>query len=172
MKKLALTFTLFSLLQIGFAQKRDIPATDHFVISGRVKDSLVVTIGDLKELPATQLGNIPITNHHGEFRSEMKDVEGVSLKAILSKVEIPSESPRELSEYYFVLIASDGYKVVYSWNEIFNTSVGDSIFVLTKMDGMGLEAMQNRISTLATTDFRTGRRYTKGLARIEVRRVE
>jgi hypothetical protein len=43
-------------------------------------------------------------------------VKGVLLKDILIKVEIDAETPKVLSEYYFVCIASDNYKVVFSWN--------------------------------------------------------
>ena len=77
-----------------------------------------------------------------------------------------------LSEYYFVFAASDGYKVVYSWNELFNTSVGESVYLVTEKDGKTITEMDDSILVVSTKDFKTGRRNVKGLASIAVMRVK
>jgi len=76
-------------------------------------------------------------------------VKGVLLKDILEKIEIDSENPRVLSEYYFVCIASDNYKVVFSWNEIFNNDLGKSIYILNGNDGKPASALDNRIALVS-----------------------
>ncbi|REG88590.1 hypothetical protein [Algoriphagus antarcticus] len=77
------------------------------------------------------------------------------------------ESPNLLSELYFVLQASDGYKVVYSWNEIYNTSTGDNIYLVTQKEGNAISEMDNRILMICTSEFKTGRRNVKGLNKIQ-----
>jgi hypothetical protein len=77
-----------------------------------------------------------------------------------------------LSECYFVFIASDGYKVVYSWNEIFNTKNGQGIYVIVERDGKKIDQIEDRISVFSKADLMTGRRYVKGLSRIIVKRAE
>ncbi|HMQ89133.1 MAG TPA: hypothetical protein PKB07_16160 [Flavilitoribacter sp.] len=49
---------------------------------------------------------------------------------------------------------------------------GNHAFIITEIDGKSGTQMDNRIALITPTDFRTGRRYVKGLARIVVGRVE
>jgi len=42
------------------------------------------------------------------------------------------KKPKEFSGIYIVLTASDGYKNVYSWNELFSTEVGKHIYIMTE----------------------------------------
>jgi len=77
-----------------------------------------------------------------------------------------------LSEYYFVCIASDNYKVVFSWNEIFNSDTGKSVYIITAQDGKPATGLDNRIALVSPKDQMTGRRYVKGLQKIVVERVK
>lgn len=94
------------------------------------------------------------------------------LKDILSKAEFDAESPKELSEYYIQCVATDNYKVVFSWNEIFNTDAGGNILVIIQKDGEKPEAHNDRIAIISAKDHATGRRYLKGLQKVLVKRVE
>ena len=76
------------------------------------------------------------------------------------------------SKIYFVFKASDGYKVVFSWNEIYNTDSGNNFFIVTELEGKKLKELEQRIMFISTADLKTGRRYIKGLEKIEVRQVE
>ena len=117
---LFLIFTSYSLI----AQKENIPTTENFSIEGKVKKEMNVSLADLSSYRSYSIDSIVIKNHLGERKSTLKKVKGVLLKDILEKVEIDSESPKVLSEYYLVCVASDNYKVVFSWNEIFNNDAG------------------------------------------------
>src|SRR5882672_1763911 len=154
-----------------FAQGQ-IKSTTSFTVSGEVVSPLTVSISDLKKWKEVAIGDLVITNHLGEKKSEAKGLKGILLKDILQTVEIKSESPKVLSEYYFVFAASDGYKVVYSWNELFNTSVGDSVYLITEKNGKSITEMDDSILVVSTKDFKTGRRNVKGLSSIEVMRVK
>jgi hypothetical protein len=154
------------------AQKENIPTTENFSIEGKVKKSLVVSLADLSSYKSYSIDSIVITNHLGERRSTLKNVKGVLLKDILNKIDIDSETPKVLSEYYFVCIASDNYKVVFSWNEIFNSATGKSVYILTGHDGKPASALDNRIALVSPKDEMTGRRYVKGLQKIVVERVK
>jgi hypothetical protein len=62
-------------------------------------------------------------------------------------------------------------KVVFSWNEIFNSNTGNSVYILTGHDGKHASALDNRIALVSTKDDATGRRYVKGLQKINIERV-
>ena len=164
---LSLVFTGFSLL----AQK-PIPSTENFTIEGKVKKEMTVTLGDLSSYKFHSIDSIVITNHLGERKSTLKKVKGVLLKDILNKIDIDSESPRVLSQYYFVCIGSDNYKVVFSWNEIFNSGTGRSVYIITGQDGKPASALNNRIALISLKDDATGRRYVQGLQKIVIERVK
>ncbi len=169
MKKL-ITFLFLLVASAAFAQK-EIKPTSQFIISGEVKAAVTVTIDDLKKCKSQLVADVIITNHLGEKKSEAKGLKGVLLKTVLEKAEINAENPKVLSEYYFVCKANDGYKVVFSWNELFNTTVGDATYVITEKEGKGLDKMNDSILLLSPNDFKTGRRHLKALATIEVKRA-
>lgn len=164
--------TLLFFVGISFSVLGQNEPTKSFVISGEVKKPVTVTITDILKLEEVPIVDIVITNHLGEKKSNAYGLKGVLLKDILQLAEIKSESPRLLSEYYFVCKAKDNYTVVYSWNELFNSPTGDSAFIVTERDGKRIEDMDDSILMMSTTDFKTGRRYLKSLTSIEVKRAK
>ena len=154
------------------AQHEKIAPTENFTIEGKVKKAMTFSLADLSTYKTYGLDSIVITNHLGERKSSLKKVKGVLLKDILDKIEIDTESPKVLSEYYFVCIASDNYKVVFSWNELFNNDIGKSVYIITSQDGEWAYRLDNRIALISPKDQMTGRRYVKGLQKIIVERVK
>lgn len=167
---LLLLLSLFTHLL--HAQTAPPPTTDQFTVTGAVRQEMAVTMADLSRFPSVNIGDVAITNHAGEARSTLKNVKGVRLKTVLEKLAYDVPSPRQLSELYFVATAADNYKVVFSWNELFNNALGDSVYLLTEHDGKPLPDLDDRIALLSPSDLRTGRRYVKGLKTIVVKRVE
>jgi hypothetical protein len=171
MKSILVLFFAIAVFSAS-AQKENIPTTENFSIEGKVKKSLTISLADLSAYKSYSIDSIVITNHLGERRSSLKNVKRVLLKDILEKTEIDSETSKELNEYYIVCIASDNYKVVFSWNEIFNSNTGNSVYILTGYDGKPASALDNRIALVSPKDQMTGRRYVKGLQKIVIERVK
>ncbi|MBS1505662.1 MAG: TonB family protein [Bacteroidetes bacterium] len=168
MKKILFGFLFLTVL---FVQAQ-VKSTSSFTIGGEVLSPVTVSLADLKKWKEVNVGDLVITNHLGEKKSEAKGLKGILLKEILQTAEIKSESPKVLSEYYFVFTATDGYKVVYSWNELFNTSVGESVFLITEKNGKPVTEMDDAMLVVSTKDFKTGRRNVKGLTSIAVMRAK
>jgi hypothetical protein len=165
----------FLLLVVFFssisAHAQQDTSTNSFRVSGDDVSPVEITLSELSKLKEIQIGNATITNHLGEKKSEQKALKGVLLKDVLQVIEIKSESPKILSEYYFVCKATDNYTVVYSWNEIFNSPTGDFVFIITGKDGKSLKEMEESILMISANDFKTGRRFVKSLTSIEVKRA-
>ena len=162
-----LVFMTIGLFALG---QKPIPTTENFTIEGKVKKTMMVSLADLSSYRSYSIDSLVITNHLGERRSTLKNVKGVLLRDILGKIEIDSENPKALSEFYFICVASDDYKVVFSWNEIFNNDLGRSIYILNGNDGKSASALDNRIALISQHDYTTGRRYVKGLQKIIIER--
>ena len=160
------------LTNLSVYGQRKINSTDSFKIQGKIKSEQVFTLTQLDSFPKQVLKDQILYNHKGEIKDTVKNCKGVLLKTILEKTEFVYDKPKELNEFYFVFIASDGYKVVFSWNEIYNTEIGNNLFVITELQGKKLKDIEQRIILTSTSDLKTGRRYIKGLEKIEVKKIE
>jgi hypothetical protein len=170
MKKILTAILIFISLQ-SVAQKTIAP-TDSFIVEGAVKQSRSFSLQDLAGLPVTGIDSVVITNHLRERKHAINKVKGVLLKDVLGKITIDQENVKLLSEYYIVCIASDNYKVVFSWNEIFNNETGRHVLVITEQEGKKGLSMDGHIAIVSPTDDATGRRYVKGLQKIIIERVK
>jgi hypothetical protein len=171
MKSAAFVFLSLLVSSLAWGQ-RAITPTNEFTISGKVKTELKFSLADLSAMPSVLIGDVEITNHKGEPKGTAKNMKGILLKDLFSKTEFPVEKPKELSAFYITCIASDGYKIVYSWNELFNTETGNHVFIVMEKDGEKAADLEDRILMISTSDFKSGRRYLKGLQKIVVQRVD
>ncbi len=145
--------------------------TDAFIITGKVKTEKTITLQHLKQYKVAELRNIN-TSCSPKKEERIKKVKAVLLKHILDSVIFQYEKPRMLNQFYFMFVASDGYKLLYSYNEIFNTETGNNLYIVIQMDGKPIEEMENRILLLTTKDIRSGSRNMKGLTEIVVGKVD
>jgi hypothetical protein len=153
----------------AFAQGKP---TKSFTIQGKIKTELKIDSEELAKYTVQAIGNVNITNHKGELKGQAKDMKGILLSDILRQIVLDEESPKFFSEYYFVCVGSDNYKVVYSWNELFNTAVAKKVFIVTEKDGKNILDNEDGILMISADDQKTGRRFVKNLESIQVRRVE
>ena len=143
--------------------------TNRFIAGDRQKkNSTAFTLADLDTFPKTAIKDQIIYNHNGEVKDTLIGMTGIPLKNLLATITYVYDKPKVLNEFYFVFIASDGYKVVFSWNEMYNTETGNNCFIVTEMEGKKLKDLEQRILFISTADCKTGRRYIKGLEKIEV----
>lgn len=172
MKRIVFTAFTGILLSISAQAQHTIEITRQFTVSGAVEQSVTISVADIQQHTATALGEVVVKNHKGEEKKVASAVKGVLLTELLANVKIKVDKPKQYSELVVLLTASDGYKNVYSWNELFNTEVGKHVYVITEMDGKKIDDMPNAIIVVSTGDVNAGARYFKGLQKIEIKRVE
>jgi hypothetical protein len=162
-------YLIIALLFLSFAANAQ--ESRQFVIEGKVKMPLTVTLNNLNAYKSVSLDSMIIFNHLMQRKSSIKNIKGVLVKDILTKIEIDAASPKTLSEYYLVFTATDNYKVVYSWNEIFNSPTGNQLMVLINYDAVPAKTEKGNIAMITPGDFATGRRFVKGLTKISILQV-
>jgi len=163
---------ILSFIILFFASTYSAQAFRSFTVTGDVEKPLTVFLNDLKINQNYFLDSLVIYNHKMEYKSTLKKLSGVLLKDVLAKVEFKTDSPKLLSEFYLVCIADDGYKAVFSWNEIFNSGNGDQAFILTELNGSDVSQLKENITLITPTDRATGRRYVKNLSKIVIQQVK
>jgi hypothetical protein len=160
------------LLVAGLVQAQEkVQPTSMFTIKGKVKKTVSIALAELDGFKTLSLDSVAIYNHKMEWKKTMRNIKGVLLKDILGKVEIDMTDPKLLSEIFITCVASDGYKIVFSWNELFNSAIGKKAIIITEMDGQKGAAINDHIVLLSPADEATGRRYVKGLKNIIIERV-
>jgi len=165
MKKLLILFLLCSATAT-FAQQAS-TQTYQFAIVGKVKIGSIITMDSLNSYPLKTIGNIKVTDHTGAFKHQDDQLKGVLLKDILNHSQWVL-TPHLFSSMYFTCVGADGYKVVYSWNELFNTEIGDNVYIILEKNGIKADKLPSSIQMVSMLDYKTGRRYLHNLEKIEV----
>lgn len=170
MKKLVILIFVFAMC-MAHAQEKATP-TEQLTVEGKVARQYVFSLKDAGSFKTIGIDSLVIYNHLHERKRTVKNIRGILLKDILDKAGFSEKNPKLLSEFYITCVASDGYKVVFSWNEIFNTEVGNHLIIATEADGLKGAAMPDRLQLVSAADISTGRRFVKGIAKMIVERVQ
>ena len=145
--------------------------TERISVSGLVENSLKLRVEDLRKFPPQQVSEIPVVCQTGAELGKMENLKGVLLRDILEKASVVSQSHNDVKKMAVIATASDGYKVVFSWTEIFNSPIGDGVIVFFEKNGLPLADDEGRIALISARDIRTGPRHVKWLTGIEIRKI-
>lgn len=156
--------TLGFALQAGAADL----VSEQLAVSGAVKNSLTLKVEDLRAFPADQIINVTVTRRVGG-KEQSSLVRGVKLTAVLERAALASVSQNDWKHTVVLATATDGYQVVFSWPELFNSDIGAGALVVFERDGQPLAEREGRIALASTRDLRTGPRSVRWLARLDVR---
>jgi hypothetical protein len=91
---------------------------------------------------------------------------GVLLRDVLARV-VPAD--RTARTMVFEAVATDGYRALFTWGEIFNSGAGDQILVVTAQDGRALGNDQGPLTLRTLSDLRPGPRHVRNLCGVVVR---
>jgi len=152
--------------------QRAVTPSETLKIEGKIKAEKIFSLSNLDAFPKIAIADQTLYNHKGKVKSTVKGIKSVLLKTVLESTEFIYDKPKELNEFYFAFTATNGYKVVFSWNEIYNTEAGNNFYIVTEMEGKKIKDMDQRILFISTADLKSGRRYIKALEKIQVKRIE
>jgi hypothetical protein len=93
---------------------------------------------------------------------------GVLLRDVLARA-VPADNNRAARTLIFEAVATDGYRAVFTWGEIFNSSAGEQVLVISAQDGRPLGAEQGPLALRALADLRPGPRHVRNLCGLAVR---
>jgi hypothetical protein len=145
--------------------------TTSVSVTGAVEQTLTLGVEDLRAFPTQKVNEVPLVCQSGANLGKLENFKGVRLRDIIEKAKVVAPGHNDVKKMVVIAAASDGYKVVFSWSEIFNSPVGDGVYVFFEKDGMPLADDEGRIAMISTKDLRTGPRHVKWLKDIEVRKI-
>ncbi len=153
----------------------DTMATDtrsYLRISGRVTSPLVLGIEQLRAMDILDLENRPMICGSGEPKGQIGNCRGILLADIINRAKVVVTDHNDTKKMYVIAASDDGYKAVFSWQEIFNSPNGDSIVVLFEKNGNPLYEEGDEVDLLSARDHLSGPRYVKRLKNIEIVMVD
>ncbi|WP_394781465.1 molybdopterin-dependent oxidoreductase [Undibacterium sp.] len=145
--------------------------TDSITVSGNVENKLTLKVDDLRAFPPQQISEVQLLGRGGANMGKLSNVKGVRLRDILEKAVVIAKDHNDVKKTVIIASASDGYKVVYSWTEVFNSPLGDGVLVYFEKNGAPLGDDEGRIAMISAKDTNTGPRHVKWLQTLEVKKI-
>lgn len=174
-RRLLLSSLLLSapLLALAHPASKDAASlvSRNLTVGGRVENRLALTPEALQDFPVQLLPEIPIIGRTGETRRILKDYAGVKLTDVLDKSVLVSTDHDDLKKTIIIATTSDDYKAVFSWNELYNTAVGQGVLVLFSREGKPLGDEEGRLALISTKDLHTGPRHVRWLRDIQAQKI-
>lgn len=150
-------------------------AGDHMshglMVTGVVERPLALTVDDLRALPVAHGGKLDVTRHNGDKAETIISYRGVRLRDILDQAVLDAPGHNDVKKLAIIATATDGYAVVFSWGELYNSPAGEGVVVCFEKNGKALDENDGEIALISARDIRTGARHVKWLKAIEVRKL-
>ncbi len=143
--------------------------THQIEVKGEVEFPLELNADSLGKMKFETMNNAIAVKENGRLRKSNIIAKGVLLKDILEKAKIKQNGHKD-RDFYIVAKASDDYKAIFSWAEIFNNPTGDNTFVLFEENGK--PAKKGDMVLITKNDVNPGPRHVYWLKSIEVCRVK
>lgn len=145
-----------TLLSI-FVPERPVQRLDRAQLDAQPRAELIArrTVGAAASAPAVEQQ----TRYAGWL---LRDV-------LLKAIGAGPAGERAMRGVVFEAIATDNYRAVFSWGELFNSAVADQVLVITAVDGQQLGSDQGPLALRSLSDLRPGPRHVRNLCALVVR---
>jgi hypothetical protein len=117
----------------------------------------------------TQRRTVSAASGIGVEQSTVYD--GVLLRDVLARAGLAAATDRSLRTGLVEAIATDGYRAIFSWGELYNAAIGDQVLVIRSQDGTTLDAVAGPLALRSLADLRPGPRHVRNLCAVRVRPV-
>lgn len=141
-------------------------------IIGRVAQPLAIPYTTLCAMDTVDTGTLPMICGSGEPKGKIGNCRGVLLAELINLAEVVVLEHNDTKKMYVVVASDDGYKTVFSWQEIFNSANGEGILVILEKDGQPLYQGNGEVDLLSSRDHLSGPRYVRRLKTVEILKVE
>jgi DMSO/TMAO reductase YedYZ molybdopterin-dependent catalytic subunit len=146
------------------------PAT--LQVKGNVEQPLTVTLEDLRRLPVQRMEDVRLVRDAsiaGGAPELVRRYTGCLLRDVLERAKPVEKQRMDLRKSAVVVTAADGYRVVFSWAEVFLSPIGEGALVVYERDGKPLPDNEGPLALVSLKDTRPGPRHVKWLSSVELR---
>jgi len=137
-------------------------------LPGQATQSLSITA--LAAMPQTTLTQRQTVASSGSGTTDRAVVyTGALLRDVLEKSGFATATDRGVRTNVVEAVATDGYRAVFSWGELFNSPLGEQAVVITAQNGRPLDIAAGPLALRSLADLRPGPRHVRNLCALIVR---
>ena len=137
-------------------------------VIGLVERPLCLRVEDLREMATMEINALTLICGSGAKKGTIESYRGVLLRDILDRASVIITDHHAPNRLYLKLTSSDGYRVIFSFQEINNTVVGEKALVVFAREGRPLDESEGEFAFVSANDTRPGPRRMRYLKSIEV----
>jgi DMSO/TMAO reductase YedYZ molybdopterin-dependent catalytic subunit len=139
-------------------------------VDGAVQTPLALTREQLEALPWRDYAERREVQQDGRTVQLGVRYQGYPLRDLIDRAGL-SPDRHALRRAVVLLTARDGYRVGFSWGELYNSALGEGVILVRSQDGRDLISADGLPALRSLQDTRSGPRHVRWLERIEVRVV-
>jgi DMSO/TMAO reductase YedYZ molybdopterin-dependent catalytic subunit len=148
-------------------------AEEALAVTGQVRRPLSLSLDDLRQFESHVAEPFDLRCFtSGRFIRSVGCYRGARLTDLIMTAGLLNASPGDFKRSVIIAGAHDGYAVVFSWHELFNTPLGGNVLIAYECDGQGLSADEGAPILFSGSDLQSAPRHVKRLSRITVRVLE
>ena len=141
-------------------------------MKGSVEHEVTLSVDDLKQLPVQRIDdvrNVRDASVATEGSEITRHYVGCLLRDVLDRAKPVEKKRMDFRQSVVIATASDGYRAVFSWAELYLSPIGDGVLVVYERDGAPLDDNEGHIALVSLKDTRSGPRHVKWLQSVELR---
>ena len=94
---------------------------------------------------------------------------GCLVRDLLDRAQPVEKNRFDLRKSVVIVTATDSYRAVFSWAELYLSPIGDGVLIVYERDGNPLPDNEGPLALVSLKDTRPGPRHVKWLRSIELR---
>lgn len=144
--------------------------TPHLIVGGWVRQPLRLDVAALQARGPQEVDFQVLCTFDGAHGDRL-GLQAVPLAPLIDEALPAFEHRTDFKRVAIVAESAEGYRALFSWNELFNTPVGAGVMVAFTPPGLPVHAHRGAFSLISRHDLHTGPRYVRQLAFVEVVRL-
>jgi len=168
--RLAVAGAIWAIAGLVLAQAPGV--TTSLTVKGSVEHEITLTVDDLKRLPVQRIEDVRSLRDGAANAETVRRYAGCLLRDVLDRANPFEKKRMDFRRSVVIATASDGYRAVFSWAELYLSPIGEGALVVYERDGAPLDDGEGRIALVSLKDTRPGPRHVKWLESIELRTLE
>jgi hypothetical protein len=139
----------------------------HLIVGGWVRQPLRLDAAALQARGPRQVDFQVLCTFDGAHGDSLW-LQAVPLALLIDEAVPAFEHRTDFKRVAIVAESAEGYRALFSWNELFNSPVGAGVMVAFAPPGVPADAHRGDFALISRHDLHTGPRYVRQLAFVEV----
>lgn len=145
--------------------------TESVTVTGKIEYPMVLTFESFQKMKVVNGKGVNIMCQSGTHKKTIKTFKAVLLRDVIDSASVVMDRKKDRGKFVVVVTASDNYKVVFSYNELYFGAAGDNIYVAFEENGKAITE-EGKIIVFCASDKVSGPRHVKWVKGIEIKEIE